>query len=304
MQIKCPICEESTIELWSKAIDQEYGTLPNEVVSYFECIQCEVIFAAPMFTDRLNEIYPENYYAYKESNYNILYKLKYLIDRVQIRRLFPDSVGREIRVLDIGGGTGALSAEVRKSFRQSKVETHIIDLDESARNSAEKNGHNFHLGRFEDFNYNQKFDLILALNILEHVENPSKFLMNCHNLLSDSGVLVLQTPNYKSLDAFLFKRRYWGGLHSPRHFVIYSFRSLKQVLIGLDFKIIKQTSTQAGHFWACSILGSIKFQTSPTKTIRDRALYTPLLILGVIFDFIRLPMFKTSQQWVLLGKKE
>jgi 2-polyprenyl-3-methyl-5-hydroxy-6-metoxy-1,4-benzoquinol methylase len=302
MYSKCPLCADTKTVLWSKAYDQEYGTLPEEKVSYFECGLCEVIFASPMFTNRLNEIYPPNYYAYSDSSYNMLYKFKYFIDRIQIRKLFVDDLDRELRVLDIGGGTGALSTEVKKSFRKSRVETHIVDLDESARTAAQLNGHYFHLSKFENFTYDKKFDLILGLNILEHVEDPVLFLSNCRNLLSDSGKLIIQTPNYKSVDGFLFRRRYWGGLHSPRHFVIYSFKSLRKTLNSLNFKIIKQTSTQAGHFWACSVLGSLKHNESPTKFIRDRFLYSPLLILGVIFDFARSPFSQTSQQWVVLGK--
>jgi len=45
----------------------------------------------------------------------------------------------------------------------------------------------------DSFSY--KYDMLIALEILEHLHNPWKYLNDCLTLLKDGGILVLSTPN-------------------------------------------------------------------------------------------------------------
>jgi len=45
------------------------------------------------------------------------------------------------------------------------------------------------------------FDLITAIEVIEHVESPIGFLRNIRSLLAPTGVAVLTTPNVESLPA-------------------------------------------------------------------------------------------------------
>jgi 2-polyprenyl-3-methyl-5-hydroxy-6-metoxy-1,4-benzoquinol methylase len=40
-----------------------------------------------------------------------------------------------------------------------------------------------------------KYDIVIALEILEHLQNPWKFLSDCMALVKDKGIIVLSTPN-------------------------------------------------------------------------------------------------------------
>ncbi len=40
-----------------------------------------------------------------------------------------------------------------------------------------------------------KYDLIVAMEIIEHIHNPWKYLSDCIALLKDDGIIVLSTPN-------------------------------------------------------------------------------------------------------------
>jgi hypothetical protein len=123
-------------------------------------------------------------------------------------------------------------------------------------------------------------------------------------VLSPEGRIILQTPNYKAVDARLFKKLYWGGLHTPRHFYMFSRKSLRIQILEAELKILNHTSTQSGHFWVCSILGTLQKLSliRYKKPIYSRFSYKVLMPIFVIFDFARIRLFHSSQQLLILGK--
>ena len=77
------------------------------------------------------------------------------------RRLFAKLLKRidreNINVLDVGGGNGGL-LDIIKSIHPRVVKSQVVDIDRGARDIAEMNGHDFFLGRIEDFSSVDKFD--------------------------------------------------------------------------------------------------------------------------------------------------
>ena len=132
--------------------------------------------------------------------------------------------------------------------------TQIVDLDSGARPRAEANGHSYFLGRIEDYKSDQPFDLILMLNLIEHVAHPDEVLVSTQSLLSERGRLLIKTPNFRALDAVLFRHRGWGGYHCPRHFVLFSRKSLYRTLNNAGLAVEQFRYTQGASFWGSSIL--------------------------------------------------
>lgn len=303
--IKCRYGDTHTLKLWGSAKDQEYNTITEPAnFQYFECLECETLVISPMLSEKLDAIYPKDYYSFSSENYDLLYKIKFLLDRVFIHKAMSHFQANAVNILDIGGGTGKLASVAREALAGIRAKTFVVDLDEKARRQAEMEGHIFACCTFETWQASEKMDLILAYNILEHVADPKAFLAKMSELLSEDGRIILQTPNYKSLDSKIFQTSYWGGLHTPRHFYIYSKESLNREISKLNLKVFRDSSTQAGHFWACSILGSLQKKSilKYKAPMYSRISYKILVAIFVIIDFLRLRFFTTSQQLLVLGK--
>jgi SAM-dependent methyltransferase len=103
------------------------------------------------------------------------------------------------RVLDLGAGRGDLSARlvarghdvvaVERYVDQFKADVPLIDADLNQR------------WPFED----ASFDITMAVEILEHLENPRGFFREMARVLRPGGVAVVSTPNITSfLSRLLF----------------------------------------------------------------------------------------------------
>ena len=110
-----------------------------------------------------------------------------------------------IKILDIGCGGGLLSEPM------SRLGAEVFGIDASNKNievakiHARKN--NLDIKYFcaspENFETNTKFDVILNMEIVEHVEDVNFFLKSCSNLLKKNGIMFVATLN-KTLKSYLF----------------------------------------------------------------------------------------------------
>jgi 2-polyprenyl-3-methyl-5-hydroxy-6-metoxy-1,4-benzoquinol methylase len=300
----CLVCKSNNVEVWSVVRDEEYHTFKGENFHYYLCKNCRVISLSPTLENKLDVIYPSNYYSFNNDGYNILFKVKFFLDARNFRKLSIYFEKKSLRMLDVGGGIGRLSSIVKNSLPNLQIDSTIVDLDEQAGERALLEGHNYVKSSFEDAKFDEKFDLILAFNILEHVPDPIEFMNQVYDSLNDGGICLLQTPNFDSLDAKLFKKKYWGGLHAPRHFVLFDEKSLADVIKGSSLKIIKQSRVPGGPFWSYSILGTLNHMRNVyiSTPLYNAKSYTLLTALFSAFDFFRRPLMKTSQQLVICQK--
>jgi 2-polyprenyl-3-methyl-5-hydroxy-6-metoxy-1,4-benzoquinol methylase len=103
-------------------------------------------------------------------------------------------------VLDFGCGEGA--------FSQRLIDAGMI-VDGVDINTAQTKAE--HRNRFElDLNtaditsiIKEKYDVVVAMEILEHIHNPWKYLNDCKSVLKEGGIIVLSTPNISAFPSRL-----------------------------------------------------------------------------------------------------
>ena len=271
------------------------------------CTDCHSLSIDPCPAERLAEIYPHTYYSYAKPDARLIDRIKNALDRRLLRSVLRRCPGSQLAVLDIGGGSGWMLNEARRADARVS-ETMVVDIDAQARTQAEAAGHRFFLGPIEEFTGDEQYDLVLMLNLIEHVADPVNVLRAVRRRLQPGGALLIKTPNCDSLDARLFRKSYWGGLHCPRHWVIFTPESIRGAAVSAGLEIERLNLTQGAPFWSWSVLDRLE-RWGWIRLSKDRPMHlhalTPLLM-GLFggLDLVRGLFMKTSQMFVVLSASE
>ena len=112
---------------------------------------------------------------------------------------------KNIKVLDIGCGGGLLCEPL------SKLGAKVVGIDASEKNIKIAKTHakksklkiNYYCASPENFISKEKFDVILNMEIVEHVENVNLFLKESSKFLKKNGIMFIATLN-KTLKSYVF----------------------------------------------------------------------------------------------------
>ena len=112
---------------------------------------------------------------------------------------------KDIKILDIGCGGGLLSEPL------SRLGATVTGIDASDRNIKVAKMHlkkskldiQYYCSSPEKFVTEEKFDVVLNMEIVEHVDNVDFFLLKSSELLKKNGLMFIATLN-KTLKSYIF----------------------------------------------------------------------------------------------------
>ena len=116
-----------------------------------------------------------------------------------------DTYLKNVKILDIGCGGGLLCEPL------TRLGAKVVGIDASNKNikiakiHAKKSGLkiNYYCTTPENFNYKEKFDVVLNMEIVEHVEDVNLFLKESSKFLKKNGIMFIATLN-KTLKSYFF----------------------------------------------------------------------------------------------------
>jgi SAM-dependent methyltransferase len=83
------------------------------------------------------------------------------------------------------------------------------------------------------------FSAITMFQVLEHLYDPSAYLLAAARLLHAEGRLIVQVPNAAAWQFLLFGER-WSGLDMPRHLLLFHARDLDNLLDFCGFEVVRR----------------------------------------------------------------
>lgn len=158
-------------------------------------------------------------------------------------------VGRNHEVLDVGCGEGFFAAELVK---QGNRVTGIDALPTACESPALAEYYSADLDRGLDGVIEQlrgkRFDRVLLLDILEHLQRPERIVEQCHRLVAEDGQVIVSVPNIANISVrlmllfgqFNYTER---GILDKTHQRFFTRKTARQFLTKAGYRIVGEKMT-------------------------------------------------------------
>lgn len=234
----CPVCKTNASQT------HQFDTVDriNNLDGLFGvdlCTTCGVYITNPRPTqETIGYYYPDTYGPYSSTliptsakKSKILGFLRSILQTKEnyIPKMLPQSL------LDIGCASGLFIDQMQKLGWQVEG----IEFSQSAVDNARRKGLNVHHGSMLDFECGpEKFDLITAWMVLEHIHDPINALEKIYSWLKPTGTLTISIPNAASFD-FKSLGEHSYGIHIPNHLHHFTPNTISKILTDVGFSDIR-----------------------------------------------------------------
>lgn len=309
----CLLCGGGEWRLAVRSADLEYECRAG-TWDLVACARCGHVYLHPLPAPaEVAGLYPPWYYTVNPRSpiymEGAVVEAKMVKDAENLRRQIGDVLVRS--VVDVGGGNLTrlvkLKAVLRAAAPATDLEAVCLDLqfDASVTAQAQAAGIRLVTGNVETDVAALRdggHDLIVMRQLIEHLRDPRAALRQLRAKLSPQGRLIIDTPNRGGLDYHLFRRRYWGGYHVPRHFHLFTQTSLCQLLTECGYETVRRGYTPSIAFWIISLrnalgLNSVERGRSPWEflNLKNLPVVGSFYVLDLLCSKLGLP---TSNQFV------
>src|SRR3989344_2667556 len=173
----------------------------------------------------MRKAFEKKYHAMEETNWWFLARRELILALLKNQK-------RNANILDVGCSSGILIQELNTSgFTQVKG----IDISQSAVDLSKARGiKNVFKSDAQSTGYKDKeFDIIIASDILEHLNNEEKALNEWNRILKPEGLILVFTPAF----SFLWSSHDLANQHKKR----YTRAGLESILASSGFKILRSS---------------------------------------------------------------
>jgi len=230
-KINCPACGNNEPEIQFDKMG----------FSYVQCPECETLFVSP------RPAYHDLMKIYVDSPSTKFWVNDFFLPMAEVRRekifqpraqfiadRFPDI--KHGRMADIGAGFGLFLEEMKVLWPASDIVAIEPSLD-MAKICRDK-GLPVLESTLEDVDQRERFDLMTAFELFEHLHDPIPFLEKVHNLLNPGGYVFITTLNALGFDIQVLWERA-KSVFPPQHLNFFNSHSMATLLTRKGFEIIE-----------------------------------------------------------------
>lgn len=211
------------------------GKLLNPILPssrLYECKACFMLARHPILTlTEYNKLYAAADATVWTSTNRALRK-----DQKLILKMIEDKKIKRCNILDVGCYTGELLAGLPDSYIKFGVE-----MSSKAASQAEEKNINIIGNDLYQIDFNERFDIVVAIDVIEHTQNPAEFILNLIKLLKPNGELIISTGNTDSWMWRYLKNKFWYSSF-PEHISFVGVNWLKEFATKQNLVVTKMDS--------------------------------------------------------------
>jgi len=170
-------------------------------------------------------------------NDEIIYQVTYLR---YIDSIFNYIKNNNVYILEYGCGVGSFIRSLLKSNFLKKIKSiEGVDISNTAIRLASDhtNSHFTTFNILDNFVF-KKYDIIISLEVIEHIPNVHEVIQKMSNSLNQDGLIFITTPNYNSFEQRVFKEN-WRLFCPPEHINYFTKNTLIEILVQNGLEILQ-----------------------------------------------------------------
>lgn len=204
--MKCDVCKTDMSVVLNDAL---LGYFEGRSFSVYKCLFCNTNFVRQNEKGGFRNLYEYLYLEEESAGYDRYHRyaqeirgsrlrpLQYLADQERTYipiNLYLDQKKKSLDILEVGCGVGYLTYAMSMDGNRVKG----IDISKAAVKKARElfPGINVDVSSTnKESKKKKRYDLVVACEVIEHVENPKAFFDQCMKVLKTGGELLITTPN-------------------------------------------------------------------------------------------------------------